>query len=110
MAIPTAPVLLRLTVLSHLSPLEWVAVERIVECRLLMQWTAPATGLAMCQSAAVLAECDGLVMTTSGGSATHPITTPFPQEADVVGCIRVERRIEVDQVNALGRDAIAENL
>ncbi len=34
----------------------------------------------------------------------------FPPIADVVGGIRVERRIEINQVNALGRDAIAENL
>ncbi len=31
-----------------------------------------------------------------------------PLIADVVGSIRVERRIEVDQVNALGRDALAD--
>ncbi len=49
-------------------------------------------------------------MATAGGSATHPITTAFPLIADVIGGIRVERRIEIDQVNALGRDAIAENL
>ncbi len=33
----------------------------------------------------------------------------FPPIADIVGGIRVERRIEIDQVNALGRDAVAEN-
>ncbi len=49
-------------------------------------------------------------MATSGGSATHPITIASPLIADVMGGIRVERRIEINQVNALGRDAIAEGL
>ncbi len=41
----------------------------------------------------------------------HVTGTPaLPPKADVVGGFRVERRIEIDQVNALGRDAIAENL
>ncbi len=37
-------------------------------------------------------------------------TSALPPKADVVGGIRVERRIEINQVNALGRDAVAENL
>ncbi len=52
----------------------------------------------------------GPLLVTSGGSATHPITTALPLTADIIGGFRVERRIEIDQVNALGRDAVAENL
>ena len=43
--------------------------------------------------------CDGLAF------------LPFRRaKQDIIGSIRVERRIEIYQVNALGRDAIAENL
>ncbi len=54
--------------------------------------------------------CLGPVLATSNGSATHPITTALPLTADVVSGIRVERRIEIDQANAIGRDTIAEIL
>ncbi len=35
---------------------------------------------------------------------------PARTKQDVVGRVRVERWIEIDQVNALGRDAVAEGL
>ncbi len=36
----------------------------------------------------------------------------YPPTSDIIGIggIRIERRIEIDQINALGRDAVAENL
>jgi hypothetical protein len=43
-------------------------------------------------------------MTTSGGSAGHPITTAYPRQAGIISYFRSERRIEIDQVNALGRE------
>ncbi len=69
--------------------------------------TGPTTGAKPLRRALV---GELLLLATSGGSATYPITTALPLTADIIGGIRVERRIEIDQVNALGRDAIAENL
>ena len=37
-------------------------------------------------------------------------TSALPLTAAIISGFRVERRIEIDQVNALGRDAVAENL
>ncbi len=45
-------------------------------------------------------------------SSRRKLRSAYPPTSDIIGLgdIRVERRIEIDQVNALGRDAVAENL
>jgi hypothetical protein len=37
------------------------------------------------------------------GSPTYPITTALPSTPDIIGGIRVERRIEKDRLDALER-------
>ncbi len=43
-------------------------------------------------------------------SSRRKLRSAYPPTSDIVSGVRVEGRIEVDQVNALGRDAVAENL
>ncbi len=70
-----------------------------------------ATGLttgAKPQRRALVSEL--LLLATNGLPGHVASTSASPLTADVIGGFRVERRIELDQVNALVRDIVAENL
>ena len=53
---------------------------------------------------------ESLLMANNGPPDHVACTSALPLTADIVGGFRVERRIEIYRVNALGRDAVAENL